>query len=480
MPALLILVPLLEIIIFNLLYCSATRRIAFWSAAAVFIFQVLAVVLHHQFFYNSAFERVNSFFKVGFMVDSLTLIMLFCIGVICLASLFVGRYTLSDAKQRFTFTNLLLLAFIGMNGIVMTKDIFSLYVFLEITAVSAFILIAFRKGRAALEGAFKYIILSAVATILMLSAIALLLFVSGGTSFVELHSALSYPSRSNYIVIFAIGILICGLFIKGGLMPFHVWLPDAYSSAPPAVSVLLAGILTKVCGVYTLIRLVGSVFVFNAAVNSLLLFVGIISILAGALAALGQNDFKRMLAYSSISQVGYIILALGSGTSLGMIGAVFHLFNHSMFKSLLFVNSAAVGSQLGTTDMDRMGGLSYKMPVTAATSVVGFLSASGIPPLAGFWSKLIIIIALWNAGLRVYAILAVLASVITLAYLLTMQRQVFFGKLKEGLENIKEVNFGFSLVSIMLALITVGVGLFFPVLYVSVFEPVKYISLLWH
>ena len=263
-------------------------------------------------------------------------------------------------------------------------------------------------------------------------------------------------------------------------MPFHGWLPDAYSSAPPAISVLLAGILTKVCGVYTLIRLVGSVFAFSAAVNALLLFVGAISILVGALAALGQTDFKRMLAYSSISQVGYIILALGSGTSLGIIGAVFHLFNHSMFKSLLFVNSAAVGSQLGTTDMDRMGGLSYKMPVTAATSVVGFLSASGIPPLAGFWSKLIIVIALWNAGWRAYAILAVLASVITLAYFLTMQRKVFFGKLKEGLEDIKEVNFGFSLVSIMLALITIGVGLFFPVLFVSVFEPVKDISLIWH
>ena len=120
------------------------------------------------------------------------------------------------------------------------------------------------------------------------------------------------------------------------------------------------------------------------------------------------------------------------------------------------------------------------MPVTAATSVVGFLSASGIPPLAGFWSKLIIVIALWNAGWRAYAILAVLASVITLAYFLTMQRKVFFGKLKEGLEDIKEVNFGFSLVSIMLALITIGVGLFFQVLFVSVFEPVKDISLIWH
>jgi len=476
MPSLLILVPLLEIMFFNLFFGAQMARAALWLSAALFVFQIASVTIWRFFFYDPGLNSVNSFFMLNFKVDSFSLIMLFCIGVICLMSLIIGRYTLSDKKQRFNFINVLVIDFIGMNGIVMAKDIFSLYVFLEVAAVSSFILIGFRRGRASLEGAFKYIILSACATILMLSAIALLLFVSGDTSFSGLHAALA-NYRANYLVVLAMAIFICGLFIKGGLMPFHGWLPDAYSSAPAATSVLLAGIVTKVCGVYTLIRLLTAVFGFTPAVNSLLLFIGALSIVGGAFAALGQNDFKRMLAYSSISQVGYMILGLGSGTALGVIGAVIHLFNHSMFKSLLFVNSAAVASRTGTTDINELGGLSAKMPVTSAASVVGFLSAAGIPPLAGFWSKLIIVIALWGSGRRFYAATAVFASLLTLAYLLIMQRKVFFGKLAEGMADVREAAPGFVFVSVILALITIGVGLFFPVLFTSVFEPVKEILL---
>lgn len=470
MPSLLILVPLLGIIILNLMFKIAMRKIAFRFALALFSLQLLIAVFHRGF-YNVQ-DQFSSFFTVNLSVDSLTFVMLVCIEIVCLASLFVARYTLTDVNQRFNFINLLILSSIGMNGIVMTRDIFSLYVFLEIAAVSSFVLIAFRRGRAALEGAFKYIILSAVATILMLTAIALLLLASGDTSFAAVHQAI-VQSQNSRMILFAVGIFVSGLFIKAGLVPFHGWLPDAYFAAPAPAAVLLAGIVTKVCGVYTLIRLVTSVFGFNAHLNHILLFVGAISVLIGALAALGQKDLKRMLAYSSISQVGYIILGLGSGTGLGLAGAVFHFFNHAIFKSLLFVNAAAVGEELVTTDMEKMGGLSSKMPITAATSVAGMLSAAGVPPFAGFWSKLIIIMALWQSGNFMYAVIAVLAGVLTLAYLLMMQRKVFFGKLKEGLENIKEANLGLSLVSIILAAITIGAGIFFPVVFTNLFEPVR-------
>jgi multicomponent Na+:H+ antiporter subunit D len=257
------------------------------------------------------------------------------------------------------------------------------------------------------------------------------------------------------------------------LVPFHGWLPDAYSSAPAGVSILLAGIVTKATGVYTLIRLTTAVFGFSAPVKSILLFVGAISIIIGALAALGQKDFKRMLAYSSISQIGYIIIGLGTGTPLGIVGAVFHLFNHAVFKSLLFVNSAAVEEQTGTRDMDKMGGLSDKMPVTGATSVVAFCSTAGIPPFSGFWSKLIIFMALWQVGLYTYAAIAMLASVITIAYFLSMQRRVFWGKLAEGFEQLKEANLAFTIPAILLALITVGVGVCFPYILNTFILPVR-------
>jgi multicomponent Na+:H+ antiporter subunit D len=256
------------------------------------------------------------------------------------------------------------------------------------------------------------------------------------------------------------------------LVPFHGWLPGAYSAAPPAVSILLAGIITKVSGIYALIRLATSVLGPSPSINALLLVVGTISIVVGALAALGQSDLKSMLAYSSISQVGYIVLGLGCGTSLGIAGAIFHLFNHSIFKSLLFVNSAAVEEQLGTTDMNEMSGLGARMRVTNITSLIAFLSTAGVPPLAGFWSKLMIVAALWQSAHYGYALIAVLASVLTLAYLLVIQRRVFFGILAEKWSGIREAGLGITVPAVALAAITVGVGLAFPLAFNSFLLPV--------
>jgi multicomponent Na+:H+ antiporter subunit D len=208
--------------------------------------------------------------------------------------------------------------------------------------------------------------------------------------------------------------------------------------------------------------LVYSVFGFTLPVQKLLLFVGALSVVVGAIATLTQEDFKRMLAYSSISQVGYIVLGLGAASPLGIAAAAFHFFNHAVFKSLLFVNSATVEKQAGTRDMNKLVGLAQKMPVTGTTSALAALSISGVPPLAGFWSKLFIIIALWGAGHYNYAMIAVLASLLTLAYMLIMQRKVFFGRISEHLFPIKEGNWNLVASSIILAAITVGVGILFP------------------
>ena len=464
MPSLLILLPLLGVIILNLPLGNIMRRSAFTFAFGLFIIEIALAIFHYPGFWAGNLQVVDSFFKVTFAVDHFSFIVLLSIGIVSLTSLIVGRNTINDEVEMFNFTNLLIIASIGMCGIVMVTDIFSLYVFLEVTAIAAFILIALQKGRLALEGAFKYIVMSAIATVMMLASIALIILVTGDTSFAVIREAI-FASQNTFIVKFAIGLFICGLFIKGGLVPFHGWLPDAYSQAPSAVSVLLAGIITKVSGIYTLIRLTTVIFGLTQNIKSALLLVGIISMLFGAFAALTQSNFKRMLAYSSISQVGYIIAGLGTGVALGVIGAIFHFFNHAIFKSLLFVNSAAVEKSTGTVNMDEMGGLSEKMPVTGATSLVGFLSTSGMPPLAGFWSKLMIIIALWFSGHRAYTVIAILTSVLTLAYLLMMQRKVFFGKLVSAFTDIKEVDASFVTISIVLALITIGAGVFFPIIF---------------
>jgi multicomponent Na+:H+ antiporter subunit D len=245
------------------------------------------------------------------------------------------------------------------------------------------------------------------------------------------------------------------------MIPFHAWLPDAYTAASSPVSILLAGIVTKICGVYTLMRVVLAVFGFSKSFSAMLLFIGAVSVVLGAFIAFGQKNFRRMLAFSSISQIGYIMLGFATGTPLGLIGAAFHFFNHAVFKSLLFINAGAVEQATGTRNFDELGGLAGKMPVTGATSVIGMLSTAGIPPLAGFWSKLFIIIALWQGGYHSYALIAIFASVITLGYLLSLQHSVFFGKIKEGLEDVKEVPPVLYWPAIIMAFITVSCGIFF-------------------
>jgi multicomponent Na+:H+ antiporter subunit D len=360
------------------------------------------------------------------------------------------------------FVNLLILAVAGMNGVVIVGDLFSMYVFMEVVAVASFVLIASKQDKLGLEGSIKYLILSSLATVLMLASIAILILTTGGTSFAQVRIMLIL-GHSGSTVMLALALFIIGLFIKGGLVPFHAWLPDAYTSAPSEVSVLLAGIVTKTSGIYTLMRILTSVFVVTPPVSNIVLIAGIISVFAGALAALSQNDIKRMLSYSSISQVGYIVLGLGSGSALGFAGAAFHLFNHSIFKTQLFVNAAAIEEQTGTREIRKLGGLASKMPVTETTSLIAMLSTAGVPPLAGFWSKLLIIVALWMGGHHYLALLAVLASVITLAYFLSMNRKVFLGVLPDNLSKIKEASAGMLAPAVLLTCVTVLAGVFFPV-----------------
>ena len=437
------------------------RKISVWFAAALFLGQILLVFFAPKSFWDLSTTSTVSFLSFKALLDSLSPVLFLSIGIVSLTALVVGSQMLPDMKKRSNFVNLLLLAFLGMNANVIVADLFVAYIFIEVTAIASFILISFMRDRLALEGAFKYIILSAVASVMMLSSLALLFMIAGDTSYGAIRAALLESPGSLWARI-AVILFVCGLFIKGGVVPFHAWVPDAYTSAPSFVSVFLAGIVTKVSGVYVLIRLVVSVFGFQQPISNIIMVLGTLSILIGAVAAVGQSNFKRMLSYSSISQVGYIILALGCGTPLAIAGAIFHLFNHSIFKTLLFVNAAAVEERTGTMKMTEMGGLSTKMPWTGLTSVIGFLSTVGIPPFAGFWSKFIIVVALVQAGHYGYAGIALLASVITLGYFLLMQRQVFFGQLLPSLENVKEASIGLVLPAIVLAVITVGVGLFFP------------------
>ncbi len=459
MSYLLLLVPFASLIVLNLLPKRA-RAAALWITFGILVVETAAAFLERFVVIDWSFlaplERVIVF---NLALDHLSGLLLLCAGIVGMAAVLVSRRTLADVADRFVFANLVLVALVGINGIAMVRDLFTLYVFVEVTGVATFILITVRHGSLAFEGAWKYILLSVVASVLMLSSVAFFLLGAGGISLEAVKAALGTPGSLTWL---AMALFLCGLFVKGALVPFHGWLADAYTAAPAPVSVFMAGIVTKASGIFALIRIVSFAMGDALPGREILLVVGALTIVVGAFLALGQSNMKRMLAYSSLSQMGYIVLALGGDLRLGVLAAAFHFFNHAISKSQLFANAAAIEEQLGTLDMDKMGGIAARMPITGGTAAVATLSIAGLPPLAGFWSKLLIVLALWNAKEYAFAAVAILASLVTLAYFLSLQRRVFFGKTLPQWVEVREAGIGLLIPAVALALITIALGIGFP------------------
>ncbi len=367
-------------------------------------------------------------------LDELSGLVLLVVSVVGLA---VSLYSI-DYMRSFTarhhFFGLFLLMVTGMNGAVLAGDLFNLYVFLEVAAVASYALVAFGCAHEELEASFKYIVLGSLASALILIGVALVYGVTGTLNMAHIAARLA-GSTMDAPLLLALGLFVVGFGFKAALVPFHAWLPDAHPAAPAPVSAMLSGVLIKAIGIYALARLCFNVFGVTDNVLELLCWLGVLSMIVGGLLAVGQNDIKRMFAYSSISQVGFMVLAFGLATPLALVGAIYHLVNHALFKSLLFLNAGAVEYATGTRDLDALGALNRNLPVTGATSLVGSMSIAGVPPFNGFWSKLIIVLACIEAGRYGFAAVAVAVSVVTLAYQLKLQRQAFFAVSPEAAGN---------------------------------------------
>jgi len=452
----------------------AAIMIPFARRWADYIFLVLATILLAIAITMVPTESVRmlSASEIGlpgdfsFRIDGFSTLMLVLTGFI---GFIVAIFSLGWTRE-YTYYALLAVMFAGMNGLILVSDLFSLYIFLEITSISSFALIALVRSRDGLEAAYKYLMLSAVATAFILLGLFILYGSAGSLAFEEISRLSANPEHAG-VRLFCLALLVIGLAIKSGLVPFHGWVPDAYTAAPNPISIALAGIVTKVAGLYTLVRVTFSVFGVTPTISSILMVLGLVSAVVGALAALTQNDGKRMLAFSSISQMGYILLGLGTGSPLGIVGGIFHLFNHAILKSLLFLNTAAIEKATGHRDLSRMGGLASRMPVTGATFAIGSLSVAGIPPLNGFWSKLFILIALFQSGHPVVAFIALITSVVTLGYFLVFQKKALFGKAEARFSDVREAPLNACLPAVILASIVVISGLLFHEFIDLLIEP---------
>lgn len=407
---------------------------------------------------------------INLVLDGLSNLMLVTIGVVSFAAMlfsirYMERYT---AKPKFLSLFLLMVA--GMNGVVLSGDIFNMFVFLEIASIASYALVGFGCGHEELEASFKYMVLGSVASMFILFGIGLVYGMTGTLSLPYIAGIISLHGLNNGLH-FALGLFIVGFGLKAALVPFHAWLPDAHPSAPAPISAMLSGVLIKSLGVYALIRIIFNVFGLTTPIGWILITLGVLSMVIGVFLAVGQWDFKRLLAYHSISQMGYVVLGIGIGAvvlaqgkdpawaSLAVLGGLFHLINHSVFKSLLFLTSGSIEIATGSRQLKQLGGLAEKMPVTRTMCTIASAAIAGVPPFNGFWSKLLIVLAAVKAQFYGLAAVTVVVSLVTLISFLKVQRYIFLGPLPVNLSDVKESRGSMAWSMGLLACLCVGMGL---------------------
>jgi len=389
---------------------------------------------------------------VDLRLDPLAALLLIAVnGIGFLAGVYSIHYMRQfTSKSRYYALFLLMIA--GMNGVVLTADLFNLYVFMELASVASYALVGFGCQHEELEASFKYLVLGSLATLLVLVGVALIYGMTGSLNMAHIATKLSAMPSTKPLV-FSLALLICGFGLKSALVPFHAWLPDAHPSAPAPISAMLSGVVIKAIGVYVLARLFFNVFGVTPTLLWVLQLLGVVSMVVGVFLAIGQWDMKRLFAYHSISQIGYVVLGLGLGTPLGIIGGLYHLINHSVFKSLLFLNAGAVEYATGTRELKHLGGLNQSLPLTGKTTLIASMSIAGIPPFNGFWSKLLIIVACLQSGHYWLGGWAVFVSLMTLASFLKVQKYAFFAAASSTLGTIRKVPFFMSASLVVLALL---------------------------
>jgi multicomponent Na+:H+ antiporter subunit D len=373
-------------------------------------------------------------YGISLYVDALSLFAAVIVaGMAMVSALYAVPYMRKDPR-RGKFYTLFCLQIAGITGVVLTGDMFNLYVFFEIMSVSTYALVAYHRKWDSAEAAFKLLTLGGVVSTFILFGVALLYAQYQTLNMVDLASKITLSS----IDLIAVAFFVTGFGFKAGIVPLHFWAADAYPAAPTPTGMLLAGTF-KVAGVYLIARVLYHVFQVMDVASPLIATLGVITAFIGVMMALVQHDFKRLLSYHAISQLGYIITGIALVTPLGVTGGLFHLMNNALYKGLLFLCAGAVFYRIRTWDLDEMGGLSKRMPFTTITFIVGALAISGVPPFNGFVSKWMLYVGTYSAHYSFFTVVLILTSVGTLASFLKIMDSAFFGQLKEEFRTVRDV-----------------------------------------
>ena len=440
---------LLPAIFGSILYVLGKRveKYAGWLATIAASLSVLAILsigteLNVQGPINIAYAWIYTpsvRLTLGFLVDTISFPIALIVSFISALSCFYSiEYMKGEGGQASYYASLLLFMS-GMIGVILSANLLQFYFFWELMLVPSYFLITFwGKSKKRLAIGFKYFIFTHIGSLFMLLGILSIYVFTGTFDLVELSVAAVAIPPSSILQVFAL--LLIGFSVKMAIFPVHTWLPDAHAEAPAPISAMLSGVMIK-CGAYAIARILIPAFGPTVVTTSdALAILGVITIIYGGLMALAQTDIKRLLAYSSISQMGYIFFGFGVGSAFGITGALFHVVNHAIAKALLFMCAGAIIHQTGTRRIPKMGGLAGKMPITCIAAFIGALSLAGTPPLGGFWSEWLIFSGGISSGKFLITFIAITSTAITAGYYLWFLWRVFFGATPKELEGTKETS----------------------------------------
>jgi multicomponent Na+:H+ antiporter subunit D len=465
-------------IIFGCLTILFRSKLVLQKALNIGVFSVLLllslILLFHVWENGILVYEVGQWGKYGILLvaDLLGAGMVVLSSLISLMAMIYATDYMDRKALDSTFFPLFNLMVAGLNGIFLTGDIFNLFVFFEVLVLSSCGLIVLTgrgdhtKMADKLEAIFKYLILNMVSIILMLVAIASLYATVGTLNMADIAVKMSVLADSGTLpwhihVIAMMFIVVFGY--KAALFPLHFWLADVHPSAPAPIHAMLSGMVIKV-GVYGILRI--HYLLFNEAlfmVQPILIVLSLITIAVGATSAIGQYDLKRLLAYSSVSQIGYVLLGVGMGTAYALTAAIVYLVNHAIAKSMLFLTTGETLYHAGTKDMRKMGGFAASAPFLCTIFLIGSMSIAGLPPAGGFFAKLLLFDSGLTAEFYIPIAIALVFAVFTLFYLFRTWLTIFWGEVKDCRDdscNTRNPTTAIKIALSMLACVVIFIGVY--------------------
>jgi len=426
-PVLLVVVPLG--LAFTLpLFGFISKKIVKTIPVVAFIFNLsVALMLIPEVLKQAIVVRIGGFpspFCINLVAGPVGILfsaLIACAGL--LVAIYGLVYIKEGPEEKYHILYLLLLT--GATGVVLTGDIFNLFVFFEILCISSYALVAYTGNRGGIESAVKYLIQGSVGSSLLLIGIGLLYGLFGTLNMADL--ARHIESASPISVFVPMVLMITGLGVEAAIFPLNAWLPDAHSSAPSSISAILSGIAIEV-GLYAVVRILFTLF----GISSLFMFfvfLGILTLLIGEMCAFSQNNIKRMLAYSSIGQIGLIVFAFAIATSCGVTGGLFQMISHTLGKGLLFLAAGYMIYRSGSMEISSFEGMGKRMPLTSLAFTIGAFSLVGLPPFIGFPSKFLIIRAALTKETILFTVLiglVLLGTIIEGGYFFRVVQIIYF------------------------------------------------------